>query len=71
MHLHHDHRSRELQPRRDTPRRTPPCGRAMTHHLEDEVVGENRVSYDEACEYPDGVKVLGAATIELRDGMVT
>jgi SnoaL-like domain len=46
------------------------CGRAMTHHVEDEVVGENRVSYNEACEYPDGVKVLGATTIDLRDGMI-
>ena len=46
------------------------CGRAMTHHVEDEVVGENRVSFHEACEYPDGVKVLGAMTMELRDGMI-
>ena len=46
------------------------CGRAMTHHVEDEVVGGNRVSYNEACEYPDGVRVLGATTMELRDGMI-
>jgi hypothetical protein len=46
------------------------CGRAMTHHVEDEIVGETRVAYNEACEYPDGVKVLGATTIELRDGMI-
>lgn len=46
------------------------CGRAMTHHVEDEVVGENRVSYNEACEYPDGVKVLGSTTMDLRDGMI-
>jgi SnoaL-like domain len=46
------------------------CGRAMTHHVEDEVVGENRISYNEACEYPDGVKVLGATTIDLQDGMI-
>jgi hypothetical protein len=46
------------------------CGRAMTHHVEDEVVGENRVSYNEACEYPDGVRVLGATTLDLQDGMI-
>src|ERR671911_412264 len=46
------------------------CGRAMTHHVEDEVVGEDRVAYNEACEYSDGVRVLGATTIDLRDGMI-
>ena len=46
------------------------CGRAMTHHVEEEVLGENRVSYNEACEYPDGVKVLGATTLELQGGMI-
>src|ERR687898_2349020 len=46
------------------------CGRAMTHHVEDEVVGEGRVSYNEACEYPDGVRVLGSTTLDLRDGLI-
>ena len=46
------------------------CGRAMTHHVEDEVVGEDRVAFNEACEYPDGLKVLTATTLELRDGMI-
>ena len=46
------------------------CGRAMAHHVEDEVVGENRVAFNEACEYPDGLKVLTASTLELRDGMI-
>src|SRR5215208_4027757 len=32
------------------------CGRAMTHHVEDEVIGEGRVAYNEACEYPDGIR---------------
>ncbi|MBA2715310.1 MAG: nuclear transport factor 2 family protein [Rubrobacteraceae bacterium] len=45
------------------------CGRAMTHHVEDEVVGGNRVAFNEACEYPDG-RVLGATTLELQDGMI-
>lgn len=46
------------------------CGRAMTHRVEDEVIGENRVAFNEACEYPDGVRVLGATTMDLRDGMI-
>jgi hypothetical protein len=46
------------------------CGRAMSHHVEDEVLGENRVAFNEACEYPDGLKVLTASTLELRDGMI-
>ena len=46
------------------------CGRAMAHHVEDEIVGENRVAFNEACEYPDGLKVLTATTLELRDGMI-
>jgi hypothetical protein len=46
------------------------CGREMTHRVEDEVVGEGRVAFVEACEYPDGVRVLGAATLEVRDGKI-
>jgi hypothetical protein len=46
------------------------CGRAMTHHVEDEVVGEDRVAFNEACEYPDGLKVLTATTLDLREGMI-
>src|SRR5215208_4281565 len=42
------------------------CGRAMTHHVEDEIIGENRVAYSEACEYPDGVRVLGGTRMTLR-----
>jgi ketosteroid isomerase-like protein len=46
------------------------CGRAMTHHIENEVVGEDRVAFNEACEYPDGTKVLAATTLDVRDGKV-
>ena len=46
------------------------CGRAMTHRVENEVVGEERVAFNEACEYPDGVRVLAATTLEVRDGKV-
>lgn len=47
------------------------CGRAMTHRVENEVVGEDRVAFNEACEYPDGTRVLCAATLEVRDGQIT
>ena len=43
------------------------CGRAMTHHVEDEVIGEGRIAYNEACEYP---RVLGATTLVLQDGKI-
>lgn len=46
------------------------CGRAMTHRIEREVVGEDRVAFNEACEYPDGTRVLAATTLELQDGKI-
>jgi ketosteroid isomerase-like protein len=46
------------------------CGRAMTHRIENEIVGEDRVAFNEACEYPDGTKVLAAITLDVRDGKV-
>ncbi len=47
------------------------CGRAMTHHVEDEVIGESRIAFNEACEYPDGVRVLTAMTLDVRDGKIS
>jgi hypothetical protein len=46
------------------------CGRAMSHHVENEVVGEDRVAFNEACEYPDGTRVLAAMTLGIRNGKV-
>ena len=46
------------------------CGRAMTHRVENEVIGENRVAFNEACEYPDGTKVYCAATLDVQDGKI-
>lgn len=46
------------------------CGRAMTHRIENEVVGEDRVAFNEACEYEDGTKVLAAATLEVEGGKI-
>jgi hypothetical protein len=45
-------------------------GRQMTHRVGDEVVGENRVAFNEACEYPDGTRVLTALTLDVQDGKV-
>lgn len=46
------------------------CGRAMTHRIENEVLGADRVAFNEACEYPDGTRVLAATTLDLRDSKV-
>lgn len=46
------------------------CGRAMTHRIENEVVGQDRVAFNEACEYPDGIRVLAATTLDVRDGQI-
>ena len=46
------------------------CAREMIHRVENEVVGENRIAFDQVCDYPDGTRVLGAETLELRDGKI-
>jgi nuclear transport factor 2 (NTF2) superfamily protein len=46
------------------------CSREMTHKVENEIVGDDRIAFQEACEYPDGVRVLGAETLEVRDGKI-
>jgi hypothetical protein len=33
---------------------------ALKHRVEDKVVGQDRIAFNEACEYPDGSKVLAA-----------
>lgn len=45
-------------------------GRDMTHRVEGEVVGEDRVAFNVACEYPDGTRVLAAENLDLRDGKI-
>ncbi|MGH3086263.1 MAG: nuclear transport factor 2 family protein [Rubrobacteraceae bacterium] len=46
------------------------CARDMSHKVEGEVVGEERVAFMEACEYSDGTRVLSAMTLEVRDGKI-
>ena len=45
-------------------------GREMTHSIENEVVGEDRLAFNVACEYPDGTRVLASENMQLRDGKV-
>lgn len=46
------------------------CGNGARHRIGNEVVGQDRVAFNEACEYPDGTKVLTATTLEVRDGRI-
>ena len=46
------------------------CGRNLQHRIENEVVGEDRVAFNEVCEYPDGTTVLAATTMEMRNGEI-
>ena len=45
-------------------------GQGASHRVEREVVGEDRVTFREACEYPDGGRVLVEATLEVRDAEI-
>ena len=45
-------------------------GRDMSHSIENEVVGEDRLAFNVACEYPDGTRVLASENLEVRDGKV-
>jgi ketosteroid isomerase-like protein len=45
-------------------------GREMSHNIENEVVGEDRVAFNVACEYPDGTRVLAAQNLDVRDGKI-
>jgi hypothetical protein len=45
-------------------------GQKLSHHVEQEVVGEKRVTFREASEYPDGSRVWVETTLKLRDGKI-
>ncbi len=45
-------------------------GREMTHSIENEVVGEDGLAFNVACEYPDGTRVLASENMQLRDGKI-
>jgi ketosteroid isomerase-like protein len=46
------------------------CSRAMTHKLEAGVSDGRRLSFTQACAYPDGTRVFCAAMIEVADGKI-
>jgi hypothetical protein len=43
------------------------CSRTIKSRIEDEVVGEERIAFNEACQYPDVTRVLTATTLEVQD----
>ncbi len=45
-------------------------GPETSHRVEREVVGEERVTFREACEYPDGSRVVVETTLKVRDGKI-
>lgn len=45
-------------------------GPETSHRVEREVVGKNRVTFREACEYPDGSRVRVETTLEVPDGKI-
>ena len=45
-------------------------GQETSHRVEGEVVGDDRVTFREACEYPDGGRVLVETMLEVCDGKI-
>jgi hypothetical protein len=45
-------------------------GQETSHRVEGEILGEDRVTFREACAYPDGGHVLVETTLEVRDGKI-
>lgn len=44
--------------------------RDMTHKVQDEVIGDNKMSFTDSCQYPDGTKVFSSSTLEFRNGKI-
>jgi hypothetical protein len=45
-------------------------GQETSHRVEGEEVVDDRVSFREACEYPDGTRVRVETTLEVHDGKI-
>jgi len=45
-------------------------GQETSHRVEQEFVDEERVRFREACEYPDGSRVVVETTLEVRGGKI-
>jgi SnoaL-like domain len=47
------------------------CGQKASHRIErEDVVDAERVTFREACEYPDGIRVWVETTLEVQDGKI-
>jgi hypothetical protein len=46
------------------------CDQEMTCSVEGETVGEERVSFSEACKYPDGSRILVRTTLEIAEDRI-
>jgi hypothetical protein len=44
--------------------------RDMTHRVMDEVVGRERLSFNETCQYPGGERVLAASVCDIQNGKI-
>jgi hypothetical protein len=45
-------------------------GQEASHRVEREIVGEERMTFQEACEYPDGGRMWVETALEVRDGKI-
>lgn len=45
-------------------------GQGTSHRVEGEVLGRDRVTFRERCEYPDGGRVVVETTLDLREGEI-
>jgi SnoaL-like protein len=45
-------------------------GQETSHRVEREIVGEQKVTFREACEYPDGSRVVVETTLEVHGGKI-
>ena len=46
------------------------CGRTMTHRVDFGIAEGDRVAFTQTCTYPDGNRVVCAATLELLGGKI-
>jgi hypothetical protein len=46
------------------------CSRAMTHEVQDPVINPDRIAFNEACRYPDGVRVLSSNFLDIEGGKI-
>ena len=45
--------------------------RPAVHRVENEVLAEERILFEESCEYPDGSRTVIATRLEVRDGEIS